>query len=690
MSPYQKPVSTHEFKQRILTSIDKLSDRATFNQASSDLNYLAKTLSLDFLPTFLSCILSIDSSSKSPVRVHCISLISLLSHTHKSSLSSHLTKIVAFLLRRLRDSDTNVRNACVSVVSSLSPQNFTSLLDPFLGSISIEQDLNAQIGCCLCLKSTIDSGVLEEKDEVDLRKRVLPKVLKLLKGDGFKAKGALLGVIESVIGVNDGVVININNTKNGGNMVGNVVGVAVEMLSSEDWMARKSAAELLLKMALVLDDESAVEVKRFVVNSLDSRRFDKVKVTREIMNRALEAWKEVSGGPDQEIALSRSNSSISKVESGICGASPPVPRRCSYGGFETPKPKKTMTKCRSSLSDSPVGITSPSMTMSPSTHDSIGLENPQRRKSLLKSRSSLSDDSTITDSSSVSKSSRDIGFEAPQSKKPVSKGRSSLPSKINDKKSIACHNPELQKSSDWKDVVADSPALSEKVVSKDEESEMRNNFAKKTFEERVQKSGSRVVPFVEEGESPGLDFGGRNEEVESSAESEELSLIRKQLLQIERQQSDLLTLIQRFMGNSQSGIDSLETRVSGLERALDEISHDLGVQSGRITNNNDSVGSTCCPSTEFLSPKFWRRTEGRSSISKSSYSGSMPNKDNNNIEAPQVDISKYHEQNEGIYRESWGSVKGVGQNVQRGRNCSPRSFDSASTATCITSVVRGA
>ncbi|XP_021747776.1 TORTIFOLIA1-like protein 4 [Chenopodium quinoa] len=689
MASYQKPSNTHELRQKIFTSIDKLSDRATFTQASSELNYLAKSLSLDFLPTFLSCILSIDSSLKSPVRVHCITLLSLLNQTHKHFLSPHLPKIIPFLLRRLRDSDSSVRNACVSAVTALSPLNYPPLLDATLGSISIEQDLNAQIGCCLCLKAAIDAGAFEEKEVIELRKRVLPKAMKLLKGDGFKAKGALLGVIESVVGVKNGVVIN-NGNNNGANLVGNVVGVAVEMLSSDDWMARKSAAELLLKMAVVVDEDSAAEVKRFVVNSLDSRRFDKVKVTREIMNRALEAWREVPGGPE---ALSRSNSSISKESGTTGGGSPPIPRRCSYAGTETPKSKKAMAKCRSSLSDGPVATISPSM--SPSTQESIGLETPQRKETLSKSRSSLSDDSTVTDSSSVSKSSPDVAFEAAQSKRNVSKGRSSLPLKANDKKSSLYQNAEPKKLSNWKVELAALAASSETV-----ESDVSSNFVKQSFEGKVEKvpkvnafkPGSRVAPFSEEDEPRRLDFdGGGNEEVgESNADSEDLSLIRKQLLQIERQQSDMMVLIQRFMGNSQSGIDSLENRVSGLERALDEISHDLAVQSGRIANN-DSAGSTCCPSTEFLSPKFWRRTEGRSSsIPKSSYSGSMPSRDGSLEAAPQMDGVKHHEQNEGFYRESWGSVKGIGQTAQRGRNCSPRSFDSASTAACFNSVVRGA
>ncbi|CAO2829168.1 unnamed protein product [Amaranthus hypochondriacus] len=690
MSSFQKPTTTHELRQRLFTNIDKLSDRSTFPQASSELNYLANTLPFDFLPTFLSCILSIDSSSKSPVKVHCISLISLLSNTHKSLLSSHLPKIISFFFKRLRDSDSSVRNACISAVSSLSQLNFVSLLDPFLGSISIEQDLNAQMGCCLCLKAAIDGGVLEEKEEGDLRKRVLPKVMKLLKNDGFKAKGALLGVIESVIGVNDGIVI---NGKVGGNLVGNVVGVVVELLSSDDWMARKSAAEVLLKLGVVLDEDSATEVKNFVVSSLESRRFDKVKITREIMNQALEAWKEVAGGADQHNVLSRSNSSISK-DSGTSGASTPIPRRLSYAGAETPKPKKKMAKSRSSLSDGPVATFSPSM--SSSTQDSIGFETPQRKKTLSKSRSSLSDDSTITDSSSVSRSSYDLGFDVSLSRKPMLKGRSSLPDdlpvkkksplKTNDKKSSV----QPDKSLDWKVEIVVPPSLTEKVALEDDAS----SFVKKTCGERVSKvsafkTGSRVVPFVEEDEPQGLGIEGGNEEVgESNADSEDLTLIKKQLLQIEKQQSYLLDLIQRFMGNSQSGIDSLETRVTGLERVLGEISHDLAIQSGKISNN-DLAGSTCCPSTEFLSPKFWRRTEGRPTISKSSHLGSMFNKESS-FETPPTDVYKHHDhQNEGTYRDSWGSVKSIGQNVQRGRNCSPRSFDSASNATCITSVGRG-
>ena len=57
--------------------------------------------------------------------------------------------------------------------------------------------------------------------------------------------------------------------------------------------------------------------------------------------------------------------------------------------------------------------------------------------------------------------------------------------------------------------------------------------------------------------------------------------------------------------------------------ALDEISYDLAVSSGRIPTT-DATEDMCCklPGTDFLSSKFWKKAEGRYSTSRSS-SGSI-------------------------------------------------------------------
>ncbi|CAI9785194.1 unnamed protein product [Fraxinus pennsylvanica] len=150
---------------------------------------------------------------------------------------------------------------------------------------------------------------------------------------------------------------------------------------------------------------------------------------------------------------------------------------------------------------------------------------------------------------------------------------------------------------------------------------------------------SRVVP-CNGSEDTVLDMAAHNAdecELGNQIEFEDLTLIRKQLLQIEDQQSSLLELLQRFIGSSQKGIDSLEKRVNGLEKVLDEMSRDLAI-STRKTPTNDS----CCmiPGAEFLSPKFWRKTEGQNSNSK--FFSSNPNKvfsaDISKLDSPRNDL----------------------------------------------------
>lgn len=62
-------------------------------------------------------------------------------------------------------------------------------------------------------------------------------------------------------------------------------------------------------------------------------------------------------------------------------------------------------------------------------------------------------------------------------------------------------------------------------------------------------------------------------------------------------------------------MSSLEKRVHGLERMLDEMSHDFGISTRRIS---DCGGNSCCMirGAEFLSPKFWRKGEGQSCNSR--------------------------------------------------------------------------
>lgn len=259
-----------DLKHRVLTCIHRLSDRDTHSAAASELESIAKSLSGDAIPPFISSIAATDSSDKSPVRRQCLRLISVLSEHHGNSLSPYLSKILSAVVRRLRDPDSSVRAACVAASLSLSSHitspPFNTVTKPFLESLFIEQDSNTQTGAALCLAAIIEGS--RDPDAGSLR-RLLPKLEKLVKSESFKAKAALLALIGSVVQV-EGVLSN-----GGKNVVRNLVMCLMEFLSSEDWAARKATAEALMKIATV-EKEALSEYKVSCLKSFEAKRFDKV------------------------------------------------------------------------------------------------------------------------------------------------------------------------------------------------------------------------------------------------------------------------------------------------------------------------------------------------------------------------------------------------------------------------------
>ncbi|XP_075479988.1 TORTIFOLIA1-like protein 3 [Primulina tabacum] len=532
-----KQAQAREFKHRVLTCLHKLSDRDTHSAAATELESIAKTLPAASLPTFLSSISATDSSDKSPVRRQCLRLVSVLSENHGNSLSPHLSKILTSIVRRLRDPDSSVRTACVAAALSLSSHvtnpPFTSLTKPFLESLFVEQDIHTQTGAALCLAAIIEGS---RSVDVGSLRRLLPRLQKLGKCDSFKAKAALLVAIGIIVGVK-GVLSNCGKI-----VIKNLVVCLVEFLSSDDWAARKAAAEALVKVVAV-EKDSLSEYKDSCLKSFEAKKFDKVKAAREAMNLLIEVWKEI---PD------------------LSGAESPPP------GSQASAKEKANDGCPL-VTKSYIGSTKPT----PHVRRRIPLENPPCRTTPL------------SDNSPVSTARKGTTFGSNENK-----SRPAMFRKLDLKKSTSNGNVEIAvpiptSGSSGASVFDDNPL----------DKEDSKQFEKPEF---------RRALFDETGDA------GQNQR-----ECEDLTHIRNQLVQIENQQSHLLDLLQRFMGNSQIGMQSLEARVHGLELALDEISLDLAVSTGRMSQNN-ADGSMCCklPSTNFLTWKLWGRTEGRSSTSR--------------------------------------------------------------------------
>ncbi|CAM8878460.1 unnamed protein product [Rhodiola kirilowii] len=555
--------STRDLKARVISCLNRLSDRDTLTAATNELEAIARSLSQDSFATFLTCIHTTDSGEKSLVRRQCVRVLGQLAEAHGDDLAPHLVKMLATVIRRLKDTDSAVRLACVEAVvvmaSRITKPPFAAFCKSFMDVVSVEQDYNSQIGSAMCLAAAIEAS--PDPEPVQLAKAV-PKLLKLAKSECFKAKPALISLLGSIVGA--------GGCSNRG-VLDSVVWRAVEFLSSEDWAARKSAVEVLERL-VVTDREMAVEYRTTCVATLESRRFDKVKVVRDAMNQTLKLWKEVGIDGDELSPSSETQSQSSSKDTFSAGYSPLKSPAKSFqdAKSETPRSKKVVIPRRSP---------------------------PSRNSSRVR----------IEKSSHVKKNGGKSSIITPPKfnghtdwKVEVAIPRMESPKVVPDKVEEVDSEVVKHVRNDHNDV----PSLESKRLL------LSGSHSNDEVEKRGEmKTGSCVFSKLGDNSSERM-FAENISSVDTCGDNEieGISILQQQLLHIENQQSNLLELLQRFMGSSQNGMSALESRVQGLEMALDEISHDLAMSNGRVSSSE-----TCCklPGAEFLSPKFWRRSEAK-------------------------------------------------------------------------------
>ncbi|XBH98819.1 hypothetical protein VPH35_128273 [Triticum aestivum] len=540
-------------KQRVNRCLHRLSDRDTEAMAANELDAIARGLDADELPLFLAAVSDTRATDKAPLRRHSLRLLALLVAAHpRDAVAPLVPRLVAAALRRVRDPDSSVRAALVDAARAIAGAAAPpAALVPLADAVLHEQDQCAQLAAALAAAAAVEASA-PNADLADYLLALLPRLLKLLRSTAFKAKPALISLIGAASAATDG------------EGAATAVPCLRDALAGDDWAARKAAAEALALLALEHGDDLAAH-KPSCIAVFEAKRFDKVKIVRESMNRMIEAWREI---PD--------------AEEDVCSSA-----------------------------------ASPAQTRSPSLADSA------------------SDGRYPADSlgsNSVQSVTKRNMLPASRSPPSVSNRRTS-PSIRSKKSSPPSHGGDVDqaKKYDYKvDVTGAADATPIKTVTGEKllkegnvraRLEARKMLFQKSGEKGYnklvgRKSGSRVVPYNNEDgdseESTEVEDDGP-EEVQSDHSSEELQLVHKdedlskirmQLVQIENQQTNLLDLLQKFMGSSQNGIRSLETRVNGLEMALDEISRDLAASSGRMPSSEPDMN--CC----IPSPKFWRKNEG--------------------------------------------------------------------------------
>ena len=142
-----------------------------------------------------------------------VKLFGTIANLHGNAVASHLTKIVSNIIKRIKDPDSNVRDACPETMGILSAQYLSAnstvrdyggksgsgsaialFTKPLLEAMN-EQNKSIQNVAAACLAKVIENA----KDlPLEAFEHLCPRICKYLSNPTFLGKAALLSVIASL------------------------------------------------------------------------------------------------------------------------------------------------------------------------------------------------------------------------------------------------------------------------------------------------------------------------------------------------------------------------------------------------------------------------------------------------------------------------------------------------------------
>ncbi|GLT72636.1 hypothetical protein SLA2020_445500 [Shorea laevis] len=566
-------VSSHlamvELKQKILTSLAKLSDRDTHQIAMDDLQATVNSLSSDALPMLLNSLYDAVSSDPKPsARKDSLRLLALTCAAHPDPASAHLTKIISHITKRLKDNDSGVRDACRDAIGSLS-----GLYLKNSGHGDGEQNKGVQSGAAMCMAKMVECAA--EPPPVSAFQKLCPRIYRLLNNPNFLAKASLLAVVSSLSQVG---AISPQSLEH-------LLQSIHECLGSTDWATRKAAADAL--SALTLHSSDLISDKAAsTLTVLESCRFDKIKPVRDSITEALQLWKNIAGkggdgSPDDKKpshdgeapVLADLSEKNGQKNTNPSDSTSEQPARTSSNGSSPTSDPASKTKSGGILEKAVVILKkkAPAFTdkeLNPEFFHNLEtrgsgdlpVEVAVPRRCLGSSNSNNEEESEPNDPESRGRSNR-IGniqsddFHGSFNSKyhNVERGTAAVYSKQRDHDDLARDK--------WPE---------ERINGKD--SRMRAFDGDDRIDISQRESSSNRVGFSKtDGQSEGSFINNKGNWL----------AIQRQLLQLERQQAHLMNMLQDFMGGSHDSMVTLENRVRGLERVVEDMARDLSISSGR-------------------------------------------------------------------------------------------------------------
>lgn len=159
----------------------------------------------------LNCFYEASADPKPAVKKESIRLLTAVCASHGDSTSTHLTKIIAHIVKRLKDGDSGVKDACRDAIGALSAQYLkgetghhgdnaglgsvvTLFVKPLFEAMG-EQNKGVQSGAAMCMAKMVECA---SEPPVAAFQKLCPRIYKLLNNPNFLSRAALLPVVSSL------------------------------------------------------------------------------------------------------------------------------------------------------------------------------------------------------------------------------------------------------------------------------------------------------------------------------------------------------------------------------------------------------------------------------------------------------------------------------------------------------------
>lgn len=408
-------------------------------------------------------------------------------------------------MKRLKDSDSGVKDACRDSIGELSSlylkgeggENVGSMVSLFVKPLFEalnDQNKGVQAGSAMCMAKMVE---MASDPPISAFQKLCTRICKYLNNPNFLAKAALLQVVSSL------------------SQVGAISPQGLEALlqcihdclSNSDWATRKAAADAL--NALVLYSSNLITGKTGpTITALEACRFDKIKPARDSIVEALQQWQRLAGGSEDK-------------------------KTTGHDGEDSEPAKLNERK-----TEAP-----------PKNDEPEGSNIPEKAVGILKKKAPALSDKELN----------------PEFFQRLERRVSGEVEVVVPRRFVKSSNEQNGEESGLNDT--------------DVGSQSKENFQKL---DRGIGGPSRRREF-EDVNDPSQREGFRSNKGNWLA-------IQRQLLQLERQQAHLMNMLQEFMGGSHDGMVTLENRVRGLERVVEDMARDLSLSANNRRGGNYMMG----------------------------------------------------------------------------------------------------